>query len=140
VGTTAKVGLVLAMVALLVTGQLVEREFRRRREQRELPALAYPELLKPLEDARLPSRPSGRAHGAEGTRPGAAPAIASGSARDAYTIQAGDTLAKIAKKVYGAESAWKTIYERNRGLIPDPARLQVGAVLQIPPREKPAAR
>ncbi|HVY60776.1 MAG TPA: LysM peptidoglycan-binding domain-containing protein [Planctomycetota bacterium] len=145
-GTTARIGLVLAMIALLFAGQLVEREFRRRRGERE-PTIAaeYQDLLAPLPDAHLPARPAGHRPGAvtDGTRApgaGAAALARNDEPAKAYVVQPGDTLGKIAKKLYGSEVAWKPIFEKNRALIPDPARLQVGAVLQIPPREKPAGR
>jgi len=52
-----------------------------------------------------------------------------------HTIKQGDTLASIAERYYGtkAESAWRRIFEANRGSIgDDPARLKVGTVIVIP--------
>lgn len=56
-----------------------------------------------------------------------------------YTVQSGDTLEKIALKFYGdgGEAAWRRIYEANRAVIgPNPAQLQIGMVLVIPPKRR----
>jgi len=51
-----------------------------------------------------------------------------------YEVTSGDTLSKIAEKVYGDASKWHQIYEANRDLIGlDPNKLQVGQNLNIPP-------
>jgi ABC-type amino acid transport substrate-binding protein/phage tail protein X len=52
-----------------------------------------------------------------------------------YVVQAGDTLSKIAGKVYGdvGPKAWHRIYDANKGLIgADPSGLKVGMKLTIP--------
>lgn len=49
-----------------------------------------------------------------------------------YVVQKGDTLAKIAKKVYGSEKRWKAIWDANRRSVPDPNKLKVGQKLVIP--------
>ncbi|RUT06448.1 hypothetical protein DSM106972_027050 [Dulcicalothrix desertica PCC 7102] len=50
-----------------------------------------------------------------------------------YTVQAGDTLSKIAEKLYGDSNQWRQIYEANRNLIgSNPEQIQVGMVLTIP--------
>lgn len=52
-----------------------------------------------------------------------------------YTVQAGDTLSKIAQKFYGdgSEQSWRKIYDANKAVIgPDPNQLQVGMILTIP--------
>ena len=48
-----------------------------------------------------------------------------------YTVQPGDTLEKIAKKVYGKSSAWKHILDSNRNLLSSPSKLRAGMVLKI---------
>jgi nucleoid-associated protein YgaU len=48
-----------------------------------------------------------------------------------YTVQAGDTLEKIARKVLNDGRKWKELYEWNRDQLPDPGRLRVGQVLKI---------
>jgi nucleoid-associated protein YgaU len=49
-----------------------------------------------------------------------------------YTVQAGDTLAKIALKFYEDGSRWTEIYEANKAQIADPNAIQVGQELVIP--------
>ena len=150
-GKTAKIGLIVAMVAVLFAGQLVERIFAQRRRDARAShvAVEYEDLLKPLPDASLPGARGAR--GGRGRGPGGGPPTGLASAPDGsrvYVIQPGDTLGKIAGKVYGSEAAWRPIFDRNRPSIPDPARLKVGTTLQIPappaprppPREKPPGR
>ncbi len=56
-----------------------------------------------------------------------------------YTVQSGDSLGSIARKLYGASSKWSTLYELNRDQLPTPGALQVGQKLlvktNIPGRE-----
>lgn len=49
-----------------------------------------------------------------------------------YTVQPGDTLWKIALKVYGKGWRWRKIYQANQAIISDPGKLYVGQVLVIP--------
>jgi nucleoid-associated protein YgaU len=49
-----------------------------------------------------------------------------------YTVQAGDTLAKIAQKFYEDGGRWNEIYEANKEQIADPNVIQVGQKLVIP--------
>lgn len=49
-----------------------------------------------------------------------------------YVVQSGDTLGKIAIKVYGDSSKWNLIYEANKATIPNKTRLQIGQPLIIP--------
>jgi nucleoid-associated protein YgaU len=49
-----------------------------------------------------------------------------------YTVQAGDTLGKIAIKFYEDGSRWTEIYEANKAQIADPNAIQVGQELVIP--------
>lgn len=49
-----------------------------------------------------------------------------------YTINQGDSLWKIAKRVYGDGSKWKTIYEANKSTITDPNKLYTGTVIVLP--------
>ena len=49
-----------------------------------------------------------------------------------YTVQAGDTLSKIAKQFYGNANAYMKIFEANRDKLSDPNKIQVGQVLRIP--------
>jgi len=56
---------------------------------------------------------------------------------ETYTVQPGDTLSRIALHFYGQSSLWRLIFEANRDILDDPARIRPGMVLKIPP--KPAA-
>ena len=49
-----------------------------------------------------------------------------------YTVVAGDSLSKIAKREYGDANAWKRIYEANRDIIKDPDLIYPGQTLKIP--------
>jgi nucleoid-associated protein YgaU len=49
-----------------------------------------------------------------------------------YTVQKGDNLSKIAKKLYGNQNRWRDIYDANKSRIKDPNKLQVGTKLVIP--------
>lgn len=54
--------------------------------------------------------------------------------QDTYTVEAGDNLCKIAKKVYGDAKAWKDIYDANSNIIKGNYILHKGQVLVIPAR------
>lgn len=136
-GLTAKAGLLFAMVALIIGGQLLERDFARRRQElkaQKAAASVHAELLSPLPDASLPNRPAGPPVAGDRRGGGADAAPAAGD--PVYIVQPGDTLARIARKLCGHEGAWKLIYERNRAAIPNPAQLQVGTALRIPRGER----
>lgn len=49
-----------------------------------------------------------------------------------YTVQAGDTLERIARKQLNNAQRWNEIFELNRDRIGDPARLQIGQKLRMP--------
>lgn len=57
------------------------------------------------------------------------PAAARG---DLYTVEEGDSLWVISKKVYGAGASWEKIYEANRDVLESPDDLGVGMKLRIP--------
>jgi len=48
-----------------------------------------------------------------------------------YTVQSGDSLGSIARKVYGTSRRWEHLYELNRDQLPTPGALQVGLKLRI---------
>jgi nucleoid-associated protein YgaU len=50
----------------------------------------------------------------------------------AYTVQGGDTLSKIAKHFYGDANAYPKIFEANKDQLSDPDKIKVGQVLKIP--------
>ena len=49
-----------------------------------------------------------------------------------YVVQAGDTLGRIAQKLYGDGSRWKEIAEANKEQLPNPDLVEVGQKLLIP--------
>ncbi len=49
-----------------------------------------------------------------------------------YTVKAGDSLSRIAKREYGDASKWKKIFEANRTIISNPDLIHPGQVLTIP--------
>lgn len=49
-----------------------------------------------------------------------------------YTVERGDNLSKIAKKVYGRETLWREIYKANAGTVKDDYIIYKGQVLAIP--------
>ena len=53
-------------------------------------------------------------------------------AQNTYTVEKGDCLCRIAKKIYGNEKAWTSIYDANAGTIGKNYLLHVGQVLVIP--------
>lgn len=54
------------------------------------------------------------------------------AAVQSYTVVAGDTLSKIAKKFLGSANHWREIFDANRDQISNPDMIQVGQVLKIP--------
>lgn len=52
-----------------------------------------------------------------------------------HTVQAGETLSRIAKEYYGDEKHYRKIYEANRDQLDDPDNIGVGQRLRIPPAE-----
>jgi|TARA_B110000495_G_scaffold98834_1_gene85476 tetratricopeptide (TPR) repeat protein len=49
-----------------------------------------------------------------------------------YAVQAGDTLSKISREIYGNAGKWQEIFEANRNLLPSQNALRPGQVLRIP--------
>jgi len=49
-----------------------------------------------------------------------------------YTVVAGDTLSKIAKREYGDSSKWQRIYEANKDTIKNPDLIYPGQTFKIP--------
>lgn len=49
-----------------------------------------------------------------------------------YVIASGDTLSKIAKRVYGNANDYMRIFEANREVIKDPDKIYVGQKIRIP--------
>jgi len=72
---------------------------------------------------------TGGAGGGTATAP--APATAPAQAKT-YTVQAGDTLSKIAKEHLGSAGAYMKIFELNKDQLTDPDKIQPGQVLRLP--------
>ncbi|MGJ3241578.1 MAG: LysM peptidoglycan-binding domain-containing protein [Opitutales bacterium] len=51
---------------------------------------------------------------------------------ETYTVQNGDTLSAISRKVYGTSARWMDIYQANRDRLASPNSLSAGQVLRIP--------
>ena len=62
----------------------------------------------------------------------AAPPAAAASSSKAYTVQAGDTLSRIAKAQLGNPGDYMKIFEANRDQLSDPDTIKPGQVLRIP--------
>jgi len=54
------------------------------------------------------------------------------AAKRMYTVQAGDTLAKIAQANYGDHRMWRSVYLANRHLIPSPTEIEKGQRIALP--------
>jgi nucleoid-associated protein YgaU len=57
-----------------------------------------------------------------------------------YTVQAGDTLGKIAKAHLGDAAAYMKIFEANKDQLTDPDKIKPGQVLKIPSTETVSSR
>jgi len=63
--------------------------------------------------------------------PAATPAAPSTAAKT-YTVQAGDTLSKIAKEQLGNAGSYMKIFELNKDQLTDPDKIKPGQVLRLP--------
>jgi nucleoid-associated protein YgaU len=59
-------------------------------------------------------------------------ASVSGGQQGTYTVQAGDTLSKISKELYGNANDYMKIFEANRDVLSDPDKIRPGQTLKIP--------
>jgi nucleoid-associated protein YgaU len=55
-------------------------------------------------------------------------------------VRSGDSLWRIARRIYGRSQHWKLLYEHNRERLPDPRRLTPGQELLLPPNPEAARR
>jgi nucleoid-associated protein YgaU len=62
----------------------------------------------------------------------AAPAASAPAATKTYTVQAGDTLSKIAKEHLGSAGSYMKIFELNKDQLSDPDKIKPGQVLRLP--------
>jgi nucleoid-associated protein YgaU len=86
-----------------------------------------------------PGRPSA------GREPGeAAGAAPKAGAQEAgtYVVESGDTLIRIARKVFNDPGRWREIYELNRDRLRSPDEVPVGMTLKLPQprRDRPRER
>ena len=51
---------------------------------------------------------------------------------EAYTVQSGDTLSRIAKRFYGDANLYPKIFEANRDQLSDPDKIRIGQALKLP--------
>lgn len=51
-----------------------------------------------------------------------------------YTVQAGDTLSSISRKIYGTPNKWRDIFSANRDRLATASSLKPGQILKIPRR------
>lgn len=58
--------------------------------------------------------------------------VSGGESQRTYTVQAGDTLSKIARQFYGNANQYMKIFNANRDRLKDPDRIQPGQQLVIP--------
>lgn len=108
---------------------VTQRQPRRTRRTRRTPDLTAGQMLTPVDPpAPVPTRPVSprRTEGVE---------VVSGN--ETYVVKSGDSLRRIAKRVYGRQSEhlYKRIYEANRNILSDPSKVRQGQTLVIPPKE-----
>jgi nucleoid-associated protein YgaU len=65
-------------------------------------------------------------------RSGASSTAPEAQVQDTYEVKSGDSLSKIAKRVYGNASDWKKIFEANQDVLKDPDKIFPGQKLKIP--------
>jgi nucleoid-associated protein YgaU len=64
--------------------------------------------------------------------PGPGPTVGTAGSEQSYTVVAGDSLSKIAKRFYGDANKWPRIHEANRDQIKNPDLIHPGQKLRIP--------
>jgi len=76
---------------------------------------------KSAEGSALSAKPAAQVQAAEAS-----------ATNEVYCVQEGDTLARIAAKVYNNPRKWKTILDANADVLTSPAKLKKGQTLKIP--------
>ena len=66
---------------------------------------------------------------------GASSGVPGAAIYETYEVKAGDSLSKIAKRVYGSGNAWKKIFDANTDILNDPNKIFPGQKLKIPAKE-----
>ena len=70
--------------------------------------------------------------GGSSSAPPAPSSPSQAAAGQTYTVKKGDSLSKIAKRVYGDAQQWHKIHEANRDIIDNPDLIHPGQVLKLP--------
>ncbi len=93
-----------------------------------------PPVSQHRQEIPIPSGPAGPVDGESAGPPGPPPAPPTPEVRT-YVVQPGDTLIRIARKVYGPEheKEYVRIFQANRDRIPSASRVLIGEQLVIPP-------
>jgi nucleoid-associated protein YgaU len=65
---------------------------------------------------------------------GASSTAPAAEAYETYVVVSGDSLSKIAKRVYGNGNEWKRIFEANQDILKDPNKIFPGQKLKLPPK------
>jgi nucleoid-associated protein YgaU len=132
--------LVVLAVTFLVMGCANKREELPQPEPGDLkpatPALTPAVVEKPavIETPPAPPPPVRVERPATIRPPVERPPVEKPSTPATYTVKKGDSLSKIAKRMYGDENAWHKIFDANKDKIKDANKLKVGTVLTIPPK------
>ena len=79
---------------------------------------------------------AGKADFSDVTMSGSSNAPAAPSPGTSYTVKSGDSLSKIAKRIYGDASKWHGIYDANRDKIENPDLIHPGQEFTIPPDQQ----
>ncbi len=67
-----------------------------------------------------------------------APEPASRPGPTTYTVMSGDSLSRIARRLWGNAALWPRLFEANRSTIKDPDLIYPGQVLTIPDADTPS--
>jgi tetratricopeptide (TPR) repeat protein len=89
------------------------------------------DLLAQAQGGTSPSAATARPPATAPVAATASPAAAAQPA-ETYVVQPGDTLSRIATRVYNDSTKWKAIYDANRATLPSPQSVKVGQKLVIP--------
>jgi nucleoid-associated protein YgaU len=102
-------------------------------ESREkIAELTAPPPVAPVASAIPPPAPAAARVAAVATSATPAAAPPSTGKTEAYVVQPGDTMSRIAKKMYNDANKWDVIYQANRGSLKRPQDIKVGQTLIIP--------
>lgn len=95
-----------------------------------------PNALKVGQTIKIPGADKAASSGStQNTSTGGGTSSGTTSTANTYTVQKGDTLIGIARKVYGSDSDWKRILEANAATLKGNAEaIQPGMKLTIPPK------